>query len=182
MLAIKPVANLTARLDAQPLDAQEATAALLGGRSLWRITVTSASPARPAELSALRTAEPGERPYIVQEHACAGKAQDAASRPRSTPRGPVVPVDPPVAPRAASRPFSGRLTGCSTPGSAPDASQAGRERPSDGRTVPCSTCGTPIALDAPEEAVLIHLGATLVDCFHAGECPRESEGFPDRSA
>ncbi len=70
ILMVEAIANLSVRLESEPLDAQEAATALVAGRNLWRITQTSASGARPAELGALRTAEPGERPYIVQEHAC----------------------------------------------------------------------------------------------------------------
>lgn len=168
--------GLRAKCDPSPLDAQEAVAALLAGRELHRVTYiggrpANLSPARPAVLEKLRVAEPGERPMVVGSHACPTTNGSApAWRPSSTPGGTTPPKGGGRPPAPPSRPSSGSLTDSSTHASAPDASQKGLQRPSDGRTAPCSTCGTPITLDAPETAVLIHLGATLVDAFHTA-CP-----------
>lgn len=169
--------GLRAKCDPSPLDAQEAVRALLAGRELHRVTYiggrpANLSPARPAVLEKLRVAEPGERPMVVGSHTC--PTTNGLSAPLSAPQkagGTSAPKGggrPPVPP---SRPFSGPSTDSSTRASAPDASRKGLERPSDSRTTECSACGTPITLDAPETAVLVHLGATLVDAFHAGECP-----------
>lgn len=169
---VHPVANLTVRLDVEPLDAQEAVTALIAGRNLWRVTATSVTGARPAELSALRQRGTTEGPCIVQEHACTGRL-NAASVPLSasqTAGGGKVPPKAPGPSVALQRAFSGQPTASSTPDSAPDASRKGPQPLSDARTVPCSTCGASVPLGEPEGYVLIHLGATLIDAFHA-TCP-----------
>lgn len=99
LIFIKDVANLKARLDSLPVDAQEATAELIAGRTVWRITETSLRPARPAELMALRNRGTVEGPRILREHRCTpgsrpptpspGKETDPAPKGR---QGPVQPL------------------------------------------------------------------------------------------
>ena len=172
-LLVHPVANLSVRLDSEPLDAQTAVQALLDGRNLWRVTQTSVKGARPAELSALRTAEPGERPFIAAEHRC---PQGAPSRLRSTPEVSEYPKGPPSPPAAPSRPSSGPTTDSSTPGSVLAAGTQGGEPfqidwSKVGETVVCSVCSRAIDVDATDSYAMIELGAALVDAFHTGECP-----------
>jgi hypothetical protein len=161
--------GLRAKCDPAAMDAQEAVAALLAGRELHRVTQvggrpTNLSPARPAVLKALRMAEPGERPMVVGSHVCPQNASAPAS-------GPTGPLGGTTAPKGGGRPpvppknrFSGQPTASSTPGSALGAVIQGSD-------TPCSLCGQPVPIDDPDGYVLIHLGATLIDAFHAGECP-----------
>lgn len=86
-LMTHPVGGPVIRTDVAPLEADEATRALLGGRELYRVTFLGGRPANfgsagPDVLAKLRT-EPGERPFVVQGHRCTRTAQEALSRPRS---------------------------------------------------------------------------------------------------
>lgn len=165
---VHPVANLTVRLDVEPLDAQTAVSALLAGRNLWRVTATSVTGARPAELSALRQRGTTEGPCIVQEHACTARWSPNTLSPvhgaDASPKGREAGV------QRFMRTLAGPSTPSSAPRTAPYGAHAAARRPSDARTHPCSACGAPVPLGDPEGYVLIHLGATLVDAFHA-TCP-----------
>lgn len=155
-LLIHPVANLVVRLEIEPLTADEAMQALLGGKNLWRVTQTSVSGVRPAELTALRTAEPGERPHVCQEHRCA-----AVSRPNPPSRVP-------SGQRTPHRPPAGRATRSSGPSAAPSSARsAGRPR-----SEPCDVCRKPVILDGPELYIAVELGATVMWAIH-DECGRK---------
>lgn len=152
-LGIHKIANLVVRLEIEPLDAAQATQTLLGGKNLWRVTQTSVSGVRPAELTALAKAEPGERPHIVQEHRCA-----AVSRPdRPSPVSQVQPVP--------HEPSADRQTPSSGPSAAPSSARPAGPR----RSEPCHSCQKPVILDGPEEYVAIQLGATVIWAQHR-EC------------
>lgn len=151
-------AGLVWTADTEALDAQQAVAALTAGRELYRITrvgetYLNLAPATPAVLGALRT-EPGERPVVVPSHGC-----------------------PPGAARGLATPFPGRGAQPT-----PQRPPAGQQTPSSGplRAVSgatsaatpgseCSVCRAP--LDDPQTRILVELGATVIDAYHAGPCP-----------
>ena len=160
---IQPIANLDVRLETEPLDAQTAVQALVAGRNLWRITASSASGARPAELAALAQRGTTEGPYIVTEHVCPTKGQEALSRRRSPSVSPSPQPTPQSPPADRTAPFSGPSAG---PSSVPAA-----DRLRSDTQVACSLCGNLIRLDDASAYALIELGSTLIDAFHAGDCP-----------
>lgn len=137
-----------------PLDAQEAVAELMAGRRLWANGTGGLRPALPGE------------PGPAREHRCPVKAAGAVLSASVTPRrekGPVVP------PKAASGPS----VAFSTPSLAPRTDRSSASRAANrGTETECSECGYPIALDDVDTYALIELGATLVDAFHTGQCPR----------
>lgn len=156
------VSNLDVRLEATPLDAQEAVTALLAGFDLWRVTATSLTSASPAVLGALRTAEPGERPLVHPVHVCeaTGAALTASQGvPRAT--APKARSGSPVAP---SRPFSGPSTVVSgvlvavNPPSDPEA-----DLPVTARRPSCDTCLAPCE---PGTYTGIMLGGTWIYVWH----------------
>lgn len=158
-------AGLRWTADMTPLDAQEATAALLAGRELYRLTLVGKTPSRlrtakPDVLKALRTAMPDERPIVVGSHPCptgAARALLPAPQPAGGPGGP---TRPPKAPVPPSRPFSGQPTVSS---SAPDAGIQGSEGPR------CDDCGL-IMRDG--EYVSAQLGEVYVWAIHLTDCGR----------
>lgn len=156
-LFIHPIANLTVRLEIEPLDAAQATQALLGGKNLWRVTQTSVSGVRPAELTALAQAEPGERPHVCQEHRCA-----AVSRPDRP--SPVQEVNP--APKGRQAP----LVAVSTQSSVRSTTRSFARPAVSRRSEPCDACRKPVELDGPEEYAAVELGATVMWVQHA-VCP-----------
>ncbi len=106
------VANLDVRCETEALDAQEATAALIAGRELWRATPTGLTPAGPAVLGALKLRGNTLGPTVVGTHRCeATGARLTASRQGGGPVAPKAHQSSPVAPSAAS-------SGPSTPASA----------------------------------------------------------------
>lgn len=126
-LFTQKVANLDVRCEVEAVDAQEAVAALVAGRELWRLTQPGGlNPVRPVELNALRTAGPGERPTIVKTHRCT-----ALSRPFAAPKVPSVQPTPQSPPAGRTAPSSGPSAG---PSSVP-----GAETP-DSDPV-CDRCG-----------------------------------------
>jgi hypothetical protein len=157
--------GLQYRAETEPLDAQEAATALVGGQELYRVTATSVSTATPSVLAALRDRGSAEGPTVVRQHVCPVRAQEAVSGP---PRTPGVPADPkglPSSPVGRQIPSWGQSTECSTPVSAKSAVRSRSE------TTECSTCGRPIDLADTGTYALFALGATLVDAFHTqGDC------------
>jgi hypothetical protein len=162
IIYVHPVANLSVRLDTEPLTADEAVQVLIAGRNLWRVTSTSVSPVRPAELSALRKRGTTEGPSIVREHTCTAAGAPNAPSPvpgaASAPKGPEagtqrLPAD--RSTRPASNPPTERS---SAPAAAP--------RTSD-RYHPCDGCSRPVTLDGPELYLAMELGAHVVWAMHA---------------
>lgn len=162
ILMIHPVANLTVRLESEPLDAQGAATALVAGRNLWRVTATSAKGVRPAELSALRTAEPGERPYVVQEHRCT--AAGAPHTPSPVLGDPSLPKGPEAGVQSLSP------VGLSIPSSEPSPEDSSAPAADRLPTEVCSVCRKPLDPSDAGNYVALQLGATVVDSFHAN-CP-----------
>lgn len=154
------IANLTVRLEIEPLDAAQATQALLGGRNLWRVTQTSVSGVRPAELTALAQRGNTEGPHIVQEHRCT--ATGAPTRPSPVPSGQPTPPRPPA----------GRATRFSGPSAAPSSARSAGPR----RSEPCDVCRKPVILDGPEQYIAVELGATVMWAIH-DECGRKNAGI-----
>lgn len=152
------VSNLKVRCDVEGLDAQEAVAALLAAHQLWRVTYVGSaphrlSPAQPAVLAALSSAEP---PLVVTEHRCPGgwKAPGAsvtASQGVVGPGGQVVP------PKASA----GHPGGFSAPVST--APTAGRRR----TDAVCGAC-TPPAADGVHAT--IDLADLTAHARHADTC------------
>lgn len=154
------VANLVVRLEIEPLDAAKATEAILAGRELWRATSTGITPARPAELDALRMRGNTEGPHIVATHRCT--AVSAPPRPSPVPSGQPTPHRPPA----------GRATRSSGPQAAPSSARSAASRRSDLRSHPCDTCRKPVILDGPELYMAMELGATVLWAIHDG-CGKE---------
>jgi hypothetical protein len=164
LLMIQPIANLEIRLETQPLDAQTAVQALVAGRNLWTVTNNHASGAGAAELAALGSSGPGvRRPFVVAEHVCPTKGQEALSRRRSPSVSPSVQVTPQSPPAGRTAPFSG-------PSAGPDSVRSAATRDSETQ-VACSVCGNLIRLADTGTYALIELGSTLIDAFHTGDCP-----------
>ena len=160
-LFIHPIANLVVRLEMEPLDAAQATQALLGGRNLWRVTATSVTGVRPAELTALAQRGVTEGPHVCQEHRCRSDARQsgctAVSRPNPTP---AVPAPQPT----PHRPPAGRATRSSGPSAAPSSARAAGPRRSD---PVCDGCGKPCA-DGTYAA--IELGELTIWAQHILQC------------
>lgn len=155
------VANLVVRLEIEPLDGPAAYRAIIDGRELWRATATGLSPAKPDTLTALATAEPGERPHIVQTHRCT-----AAGAPARPPVAPKVQPTPPGPPAGQQTPFSGPQA---THSSAPSA--ANRRSEPAGAATPepcCDGCGQPCA-DGTYTSVAV--GDLIVWAQHVDTCP-----------
>lgn len=155
-LFIHPIANLVVRLEMEPLDAAQATQALLGGRNLWRVTATSVSGVRPAELTALAQAEPGERPHVCQEHRC--PAVSRPDRPSPVPEANPTPKGHQSPPVDVSTPSSAR----STVRSSVQPAVSPVSRPV------CDGCGQPCA-DGMYAS--ISLGELTVWAQHVETCP-----------
>lgn len=153
-LIIHKIANLTVRLETEPLDLNGIMGELAASRSLWMVDNGKVRPARPGEAGPLR------------EHRCSAKAADAPLKPSQTSTPPGVPANPPVRPSAGSRRSSGRRTDSSTPGFARGAS---RTAPARSDTHPCDVCRGPVVMDGPELYAAIELGAAIVWAVHA-EC------------
>lgn len=175
-LLIHSMAGLNVRLEPDHLDVQGATTALLGGRGLWRITPTSVSPATNVVLEALGRLGTTVGPHVVQEHRCRADARQGGCTAAGAPVAPFAGKEsnpapkgrqsPPVAPstRSSDRPSRG-----STARRAERPTFEASRRRETPRSVDCTLCGQP--LDDPATAAMIHLGATLIDAFHTGECP-----------
>lgn len=155
-LFIHPIANLVVRLEMEPLDAAQATQALLGGRNLWRVTATSVTGVRPAELTALAQRGATEGPHVCQEHRCT-----AVSRPDGPPRG----KESWTNPKGPEKPAQSHA-GPSTPSSARPAASSGARPAGPRRSSPCVACGTLVIIDGPEEYVAAELGATVMWAQH----------------
>jgi hypothetical protein len=95
--------------DMEPLDAQTAVQALVGGREVYRVTQPGPSlqTAKPDVLKALREAPVGDRPTVVGSHPCPAGAAKALTPvlPASegeggtgAPKGPAGPSEPRTAP------------------------------------------------------------------------------------
>jgi hypothetical protein len=157
------MAGVDVRLEPDQLDVKGATAALLDGRGLWRVTTTSVTPATNVVLEALGRYGTTEGPHVCREHRCtaagapvapfAGKESNPAPK---EPQGATQPLAAPSTP-SPGRPDRGSI-----------AQNAARRRSEGlaGRqpTPSCSTCGQPV--HDPATAVMFHLGATLIDAFH----------------
>lgn len=131
LLLVHPIANLTVRLDSVPLEPDGAVQALMGGIPLWRVTSTSVSGARPAELTALRERGSTEGPRIHQEHRCTAVS------------GPNTPKAVSASPKGSQRPPADRsaLQGSvrrPERSSAPSAATPVSEPRCDGCGEPCS--------------------------------------------
>lgn len=153
ILYIHPVANLKVRLDSAPLTPDEATQALIAGRDLWRVTATSVSPARPAELTALRQRGNTEGPAIVAEHRCA--ATGAPRRPSPVPSAQPTPPRPPA----------GRTTRFSGPSAAPSSVRSAEPRRSDAPR--CDDCGL---IMNEGDYVSVQLGEIYIWAQHIANC------------
>lgn len=163
IILVHPVANLVVRLDTEPLDAKGAADALIAGRGLWRVTQTSVTGVRPAELSALAARGVTEGPQVVQEHRCpAGSAplsRSGYSGAATAPKGPEKPAQ--------------RLAGRPTPSSARPTAHSGArnavQRPSSGpREAPrCSACSGPCE-DGTYASV--ELGDLVLWAMHVERC------------
>ena len=133
--------------DVTPLDAQEAVAALVAGRELYRIryvgsTPTNLSTAKPDVLKALASAPVGDRPEVVQSHGCPTNAVRAllpASQRGGGPGAPKAHRSPSVAP---SRPSSGASRSSETvPTADPRPSSAQPHRGASSADPSCDRCG-----------------------------------------
>lgn len=160
------VANLDVRVETDPLDGDQAVQALIAGRGLWRVTYPGGlSPANAATLAALRT-EPGERPYVVQEHVCT---------PVSWPYSPPPVPEANQAPKGRQRPLVAVSTLSSVPRAERSSANGAANPVSDGRTGPsrhsgprCSGCGNPCA-DGTYASVA--LGDIVLWAQHVTDCP-----------
>lgn len=123
---LKKVANLLVACDPQPVDAQTAVHALLGGRQLWSLTLDGSTPCslRPARSDVLAAlhAEPLSRPTVLQEHPCGSAVVYRPLTPAVRESPQPTPPEPSV---GRTAPFSGPQTGSS---SVPGAEQPLTER------------------------------------------------------
>lgn len=159
-LYVHKIANLVVRLEIEALEPGRATAALLDGRELWRLTATSMSPARPAELAALHGADPAERPHIVQEHRCT-----VTGAPASPP--PVLGGQPnPKGSQAATQSLVGQPTPSWAPQTAHSSARPAANQASELQQHPCDHCGRPVLINGPAHYTAIELGATVVWAIH----------------
>lgn len=167
------VGGLKIRAETEPLEADGALPALLGGQTLYRVVHLGGRPsgfrtATPDVLGALRT-EPSSRPHVVREHVCPNRGQEAVqaalSRPNATTPGKVTGL----APKVPARPTETRSSGLSAADS-PDRGAPTAGRPRFSRSHRCDECGEPVVIDGPAAYCAIELGATVVWAVHA-ECP-----------
>jgi len=145
--------------DPTALDAQQAVAAHLGGRRLYRLTLAGGrSHIRPAwntELTALSGAEP---PTILGGHPC-----KAITRPLTAPQ----PTSGTGAPGKAPSPPAGRTAASSAPSGGPSGVRAAASPRSDARQGPrCNRCQQPCA-DGTYAA--IEIGDLVVWAQHVQE-------------
>lgn len=161
--------GLTYRAETDPLDAQQALAAVVGGTELYRVTSTSVSSVTPAVLEALRLRGTIEGPTVVRKHVCTNRGTENLPTAPQTPSQDggreKVRTPAPKAPAAPSRRSSGPRSSSSTPDSAKSAETPGGDR------ADCSTCGRPIDLADTGTYALIELGVILIDAFHTKGCP-----------
>lgn len=156
------VANLDVRCEVEALDAQEALSSLLAGRELWRATATSLTPSTALVLAALNSAEPGERPHVVQTHICkAVSGRLPASQGVGGPTPPKAPPGPPVAPSAASLGPSTGLSGVLVAVNHP--SDPETDLPETARRPTCDACGLTCE---PRTYTGIMLGGTWIHVWH----------------
>lgn len=155
-LGIHKIANLTVRLEIEPLDAGQATQALLGGRNLWRVTQTSVSGVRPAELTALAQRGVTEGPHVCQEHRCVAVSRPDGSTP--VPEANPTPKARQSPPVDVSTLSSARST----------ARSSARPAVSRGSRPVCDGCGEPCA-DGTYAS--ISLGELTVWAQHVETCP-----------
>lgn len=163
--------GLTIRTDTEPLEADGATKALLGGAELYRVYFLGGRPSRyggatPDVLAKLRT-EPGERPLVVRAHRCTEHSTlqrgcTAVSRPNTpSPVPSAQPVPPSPSAGRTETPSPGPQTEpFSVPGARPTATR------SDGRPT-CSACGRPCA-DGTYASIA--LGELTVWAQHVEQC------------
>jgi hypothetical protein len=132
------VANLDVRCEVEPLDAQEAIAALIAGRELWRATPTGLTPAGSAVLGALKLRGNTLGPTVVGTHTCkALNGRLPASQKVGGPVPPKAPADRPVAPSVASLGPSTVHSGVPDAVSPPSRAPGGTVEPL------CDTCRQP---------------------------------------
>lgn len=122
------------RTDTEPLEAEPAVQALLGGTTLYRVTFLGGRPANyssatPAVMGALRT-EPGSRPVVVREHRCT-----AAEATNTPPRVSQATATPP-------RPSAGRTETRS--GERQTASSSAPTAETLASSPTCDDCGLPV--------------------------------------
>ncbi len=151
--------GLTYRAETDPLDAQQALAAVVGGTELYRVTSTSVTSVTPAVLEALRLRGTVEGPTVVRRHVCTVKASEAVSRPRTPSPGPSPQPTP-------QRPPAGRTTRFSGPSAAPSSVRTAEPRHSDGPR--CDDCGL---IMKEGEYVSAQLGEIYVWAVHLADCP-----------
>lgn len=159
-LFVEPMAGLKIKCDPEPLDAQAAVQALVGGRSVWAVrldrqnrpcALLGATPAMLGGLTGLRT--PAGRPTLVAEHRCSGTAQ-AGSQGLPTPQ---VAPEPTPCPKGPEKPVQGAARG----------KPAERATPRRTEKPVCDGCGQPCA-DGTYAAV--HLGELVVWAQHVDSC------------
>lgn len=126
-------------VNTNPLDAQRLTAALLGGRQIYRPRRSETG--RVVGLKWIRPGSEPLDPSMVDEHEC----PNVVVRPVKAPVDPQEPVPAPAA-RAGSLRGSEALP-------AP-------------RSAPCDSCRRPVVIDGPELYIAIELGATVVWARH----------------
>lgn len=182
--------GISIKADPERLDDQKAVASLLDGRELYRATsyrsdgrIQELRAVRPEHLSALATAEPGERPYVVREHRCPPGALVAPAKPKvaQSPQpctaGPQTGVQgasrPPFGPGAPDGPVSGGVLPPSRPSSGP----LTPSRPADGPGVPdgppgasCHRCRR--ISEAKDKPLTIRLDELEVWAQHEERHPR----------
>lgn len=164
ILFTEKVAGLTTRCETVPLEADGAVQALVGGKTLHRVTFLGGRPsvfssASPAVLGKLRN-EPVERPYVVEEHRCTVEAARTRLAAEQGAGGPGAAVVPPKAPVAPSRPSSGP--------SGPDlVESAGSQGSDDGPR--CDECGL---IMGAGDYVSVQIGEVYVWASHIANCGR----------
>lgn len=177
LLYADTVGGLNIRTETQPLEADGALSALLGGETLYRAMHLGGRPsgfraATPDVLAALR-AEPSSRPHVVREHRCPNRGREAVQAALSRPAGPTVAkvVDPTPKARVAPSwtPSSVSPTPVSSDRSA-DSAAPRRSEPGRTRLAPCERCRKPVVIDGPELYAAIELGATVIWAEHE-TCP-----------
>jgi hypothetical protein len=162
ILFTEKAAGLTTRCETVPLEADGAVQALVGGKKLHRVMFLSGRPsvfsaASPAVLGKLRT-EPGERPYVVEEHRCTVEAARARLAAEQSAVGSGAPVVPPKASAAPSRPSSA-LSG-------PDPVASAETQGSDDGPR-CDDCGL---IMGQGDYVSVQIGEVIVWASHVANC------------
>lgn len=154
-LLIHHLRGVDVRLEADPLDAQEATRAIFSGAQLWTILPEHDPLPAKRDVLAQLTLAPWARPHVTREHRCVPISGPFAPGSAQEPQSPLrSPQDPPAALSPTTR--SDRST--SSPGA-----RSAATPPTETGPV-CSTCGRPC--DDPATRVVFELGATLIDAFH----------------